>query len=97
MRYKHSSGLVINRILMNPPFEQGQDADHVRKAYSHLARDGKMASVLGEGTFIRDDRKSETFRACLRTVGAHVEKLPEKSFHSSGTDVATRFIIVEKL
>lgn len=96
MRYKHSSGLVINRILMNPPFEQGQDADHVRKAYTMLAPGGKMAAILGEGAFFREDKKSQTFRSWLKAVGAYVERLPEGSFRESGTMVSTRLIFAMK-
>jgi hypothetical protein len=96
MRYKHSSGLVFNRILMNPPFEQGQDADHVRKAYTHLAKGGRMAAIVCEGIFFRLDNKAQAFRKWLKSVGAYDEQLPDKSFHESGTDVATRFIVVEK-
>lgn len=96
MAYRHSTGIKIRYGFANPPFEDGQDGEHIRKAYNHLVVGGKMAAIAGEGIFFRDDRKAETFRAWLKAVGAYVEKLPGKSFHASGTDVATRFMIIEK-
>jgi hypothetical protein len=83
-------------IIMNPPFEKGQDMDHIRRAYSYLKRGGKMAAILSEGPFYRTDEKSVNFRFWLNVVGAHNEKLPDGAFRSSGTGVATRFILVEK-
>jgi hypothetical protein len=96
MKYRNSSRIPFQRILMNPPFEEGQDAEHVRRAYHHLDKYGVLAAIMGEGVFFRDDQKSQTFRAWLKAVGAYNERLPDKSFHESGTDVATRFLIVEK-
>ena len=96
MKFLNSTRIPFHRIIMNPPFERGQDAEHVRKAYNLLSCGGVMAAILGEGVFFRDDRKSETFRAWMKAVGAYNERLPDHSFRESGTDVATRFIIVEK-
>lgn len=96
MRYRNSIRIPFHRMIMNPPFEEGQDGEHVRKAYTLLAPGGKMSAILGEGIFFRDDRKSETFRTWMKTVGAYNERLPEGSFRQSGTNVNTRLLIVEK-
>lgn len=96
MKYKNSLHLPFHRIFMNPPFEEGQDGEHVRKAYNLLAPGGKMAAILGEGVFFREDKRSQTFRAWMKAVGAYSERLPEGSFRESGTNVNTRLVIVEK-
>jgi len=96
MKYKNSLHIPFHRIIMNPPFENGQDGEHVRRAYSLLSGDGKMGAVLGEGVFFRDDQKSDTFRKWMKAVGAYNEPLPEGSFRESGTNVNTRLLIVEK-
>ena len=44
----------------------------------------------------RTDRKSTEFRDWLNTVNATWESLPDGSFKSSGTGVATRMLVVEK-
>ena len=42
-----------DRIIMNPPFENGQDIEHVQHAYSLLAPGGRLVSVVCEGPFFR--------------------------------------------
>jgi hypothetical protein len=96
LKFRNSAHLPFHRIFMNPPFEEGQDGEHVRRAYNLLSSGGKMAAILGEGIFFRDDRKSQTFRAWMKAVGAYAERLPEGSFRQSRTNVNTRLLIVEK-
>lgn len=84
----------FDRIIMNPPFEAGQDIDHVRHAFSMLAPGGVLVSIMCEGPFFRDDRKSVEFREWLDDAGGYAEPLPDKSFHASGTDVKTRIVII---
>src|SRR5207245_10360663 len=40
-----------DRVVMNPPFEHGQDIDHVRHAYELLATGGRLVSIVCEGPF----------------------------------------------
>ncbi len=65
---------------MNPPFENGQEIDHVRHAFSLLAPGGRLVSVMSEGPFFRSDSKAIAFRAWLDEVGAETESLPENAF-----------------
>jgi hypothetical protein len=97
LKFRNSVGIRFTRIIMNPPFEEGQDMEHIRKAYTLLARGGVMGAILGEGAFFRQDKKAETFRKWLVAVGAYNERLPEGSFKESGTSVNTRLIVVEKV
>jgi len=87
----------FNTIVMNPPFEEGQDIDHVRHAYSCLAPGGSMVSVMSEGPFFRDDQKAIAFRDWLRKVDGESFKLPPKSFKKSGTDIFTRLVVIYKI
>jgi predicted RNA methylase len=36
-------------IVMNPPFESGQDGEHVQRAYELLATGGRLAAIVGAG------------------------------------------------
>lgn len=89
-----------DRIVMNPPFEGGLDGLHVQHAYELLAPGGKLVSIMGEGTFFRNDAKAKAFREWADSVGGTSEKLPEKSFTGAGTitqtGTATRLFTVEK-
>jgi 16S rRNA G966 N2-methylase RsmD len=86
----------FQRIYMNPPFEEGQDIDHVRYAHGMLAENGLLVAVMGEGAFFRKDNKASSFRDWLEDLEGHSEKLPEGSFKESGTGVNTRLVLVRK-
>jgi protein-L-isoaspartate O-methyltransferase len=89
-----------DRIVMNPPFEKGQDAAHVMHAWEQLKPGGKIVAVMSEGTFGRSDRKSTEFRQWLNERDGTSEKLPQgsftgkESFRQTGT--ATRMVVIEK-
>jgi ubiquinone/menaquinone biosynthesis C-methylase UbiE len=40
------SGQQFDRIVMNPPFERGQDIDHILHAYRMLAPKGILAAIV---------------------------------------------------
>ena len=43
-----------DRIIMNPPFSNRQDAEHVRHAYELLRPNGRIVAIMGEGVFFGD-------------------------------------------
>lgn len=90
-----------DRIVMNPPFSNGADIDHVRHAYSLLSVGGRLVSIVGEGAFIRSDKKATEFREWLEAVGATEEKLPSGTFTDkkllSTTGANARLVTIEKL
>lgn len=85
----------FDRVLMNPPFEKGQDIDHVRKAFSMLAPGGRLVSIMSPGPFFRSDRKSQEFRVWFDSLGGEKIDLPENSFKQSGTGVSTVMIVID--
>jgi predicted RNA methylase len=84
------------RVFMNPPFERGQDAAHVRHAYDLLSKDGILVAVMAEGVFFRQDKSSVAFREWFHGIGGYAEELPDRSFASSGTDVCARLVVMDK-
>lgn len=86
---------MFNRIILNPPFEQMQDVDHVRHAYDCLAAGGRIVAIMAESAFFRSDRKAISFRLWLDEVGTS-ERLPEGTFGVSGTQVNTRLVRIVK-
>lgn len=97
---EHKPGEVYDRVVMNPPFENGQDIDHVRHAYSLLKPGGKLVAIMSEGPFYRQDKKASAFRDWLESVGGVSEKNPEGSFTGveafRQTGTATRMVEVTK-
>ncbi len=83
-------------VLMNPPFEKGQDAEHVMRAYEMLKPGGRLVSVMSPGPFFRSDRKSQAFRDWFDDHGGERHDLPAGSFKESGTGTASILIVLEK-
>jgi len=85
-----------HRILMNPPFERGQDVIHVLHAYTLLRPGGRLVSVMSAGTFHGIHRKKVEFCEWLKGLGGEVFDLPAGAFARSGTGVSARLIVVDK-
>jgi type I restriction-modification system DNA methylase subunit len=85
----------FERVIMNPPFERGQDVDHVFRAwYSLLAPKGILTAVVSAGVFSRTDKKAKSFREFLRNAKALVQDVPAGSFKSSGTGIETKIVLL---
>ena len=89
-----------DRILMNPPFEKGQDADHIRHAFECLAPGGRMVALCSSGPFFRNDGKSQAFREWIQDVNALVEDVSANSFNGSDafrrTGVSIKMLVITK-
>jgi len=87
----------FDAILMNPPWGQGREYDHVEKALSLLALGGRLVAVLPTGVRWRQNRRNSDFRTALALAGNyHFHDLPEHSFRGSGTDVASCILTLDK-
>ena len=90
---------AYDRIIMNPPFEKGQDIEHVVHAYNLLKSGGRLVAIMSEGTFSNSQRKFQDFRAWLGDVG-YSEKLEQGSFTGKDsfrqTGAATRIVVIDK-
>lgn len=87
---------TYDRIVMNPPFEKGQDMVHVQHAYQLLKPGGRLVSIMGEHGFFATDKQSVAFRDWLEEHGGTSERLPAGSFEKSGTGVSARLVTVER-
>jgi len=85
-------------IIMNPPFEDGQDSQHLRHAYDLLYPGGRVVAIMCEGTFSRSDKKAIEFRNWFESVSGYDEQLPNGTFLESerSTGVATRIVVIDK-
>jgi 16S rRNA G1207 methylase RsmC len=91
---------LYDRIIMNPPFENGQDIDHLQHAYNLLKPGGRVVSIMCEGVFFREDKKSSSFRQWLEECGGYSEELPEDTFKNAKslrqTGVRARVVVIDK-
>lgn len=86
----------FDRVLMNPPFENGQDMEHVRRAFTWLKPGGRLVAIMSPGPFFRQDRKATEFRAWFDDIGGTREDIPAGAFKESGTGIATVLIVLDK-
>lgn len=89
-----------DRIIMNPPFGDRRDAEHVQHAYDMLKPGGRLVAIMGEGVFFGSDSKAQAFRNWLDQVGGTSEKLAEGTFLDPSlpvnTGVAARMVVITK-
>lgn len=93
------AGKVVNsfdRVVMNPPFARQQDIDHVVHALRHLKPNGRLVSIMSAGVRFRTNRKASQFREDVDRYGGVFVELPDGSFRSSGTDVRTVMLTIER-
>jgi phospholipid N-methyltransferase len=88
--------MKFDRIVMNPPFSRQQDIDHIIHAYELLKDGGVLVSVVSEGPFFRENKKSVEFRKILENNNAEIIDIDQGSFKESGTMVKTRIIKIHK-
>lgn len=86
---------LFDAIMMNPPFENKQDVDHVTHALRFLTEDGVLCAVMSGSTPYRTDARTNEFIFRLDQYGGEFHPLPEKSFRGSGTDVNTVLLVVK--
>lgn len=89
-------GATFDRVLMNPPFENMQDVDHVRHAFDCLKDGGRLVAIMSAGVFFNNRTKATEFRKWLDEHGGEVHDLPDGSFKESGTGVSAKLVVIDK-
>lgn len=85
---------TFDRILMNPPFTRGQDADHIIHAFEKcLNEGGRLVSVASASVTFNSQKKYKKLRELIEKHGEMIE-LPKESFKESGTSVNTVLVIL---
>jgi protein-L-isoaspartate O-methyltransferase len=85
-----------DRILMNPPFENGQAVEHVTHAWECLVPGGQLVAIMDAGITFRADKRTQTFRENLLEPHGTARPLPADSFKESGTSVNTVLVLLCK-
>lgn len=85
---------LFDRIIMNPPFERGQDVEHVLHTFALLKPGGLLAAIVSAGVFFRSDKKTLIFREFLNDRKASVHDVPTGSFKSSGAGAESKILCI---
>lgn len=79
---------LFDRIVMNPPFSGGADAEHIAHAFTFLRPGGVLVSVASASVTFRTSTRYANVRALADAHGS-ITPLPDDSFKESGTRVRT--------
>ena len=66
LRLTADSGALYDRILMNPPFSNLQDVEHVAHALTFLRPGGTLVAIMSPAITFRQDKKVAAFLDLLR-------------------------------
>jgi protein-L-isoaspartate O-methyltransferase len=72
----------FDRVLMNPPFVNGQDIEHIEHALQMLKPGGRLVAICANGP-----RQNQRLRPLVEQYGGAWEVLPGDTFKESGTGV----------
>jgi hypothetical protein len=95
LKWDQNSCIKFDRVLMNPPFNDRDEAYHLVKAFKHLREGGILVCILPTGWFTREDLKSQVMRSFL-TKYEHKAPITLPGGTFAGTSVETRIVILKK-
>ncbi|WP_051334353.1 DUF3560 domain-containing protein [Bradyrhizobium sp. Ai1a-2] len=76
----------FDRVLMNPPFKDGDDIRHIEHARTFLRPGGRLVAICADGP---------RQRARLEPIALEYRPLPAGSFKSAGTMVNTALVVID--
>ncbi len=74
----------FDRIVMNPPFADGDDIKHITHALRLLNPGGRIAALCANGP-----RQNAKLRPIIKEMGGVWEEVPDNTFAAAGTSVRT--------
>ena len=85
--------VTYDRIIMNPPFENGADVKHVEHALKFLKPGGRLVALCANGP--RQGAAFGRWRDSGRFASATWRALPPGSFKESGTNVNVALVMID--
>jgi hypothetical protein len=85
-----------DRIVMNPPFSNGQDAKHISHALTFLKDGGVLVAIVPPSCLDKDTGPYRELRKALDAIDWEFDLLPEGAFKESGTSIKTGILKITK-
>lgn len=85
---------IYDSVVMNPPFAQALEVEHVLHAWKFVAPGGRLVSIMSRAVTFRTDGRYGVFARFLQDRGAVIEELPSGSFAEAGTKVETVLVSI---
>lgn len=81
---------LFDAVLMNPPFAQGADIEHISHALTMLKPGGRLVALCANGP-----RQNASLRPLVEARGGEWEDLPADTFKEEGTGVRVALITLQ--
>ena len=81
---------LFDAVLMNPPFAQGADIEHIIHAMKMLKPGGRLVALCANGP-----RQNASLRPMVEACGGEWEDLPADTFKEEGTGVRVALISMQ--
>lgn len=78
---------MFDRVVMNPPFQNGADIRHIKHAARFLRPGGRLVALCADGPRQRE---------MLRPLASQWHELPEGSFSEQGTGVRVAMLVIDR-
>lgn len=85
-----------DRVVMNPPFDNGLDCKHIMMAYNALANGGRLVALMAENNLFYDTPIAKEFKEFLSKTTYTIEAVPYGKFKESGTSVDVVMVVIDK-
>ena len=79
----------FDRVVMNPPFQNGADIRHIEHALTFLKPGGRLVALCANGP-----KQQLRLRALAERSGGWWEDLPAGSFSEQGTNVNVALLVI---
>lgn len=87
---------LFDVVVMNPPFSNAQEVEHVLHAWEFVKPGGRLVAIMSNAVQWRTDGRYRVFADFLERTGAEIKKNPASSFKESGTNVETLMVVIDK-
>lgn len=72
--------VTYDRIVMSPPWEKGEDMEHVMKAAELVNPGGRLIALVSQQSFERKDHKGKRYREWVANTGSTVLPIDKSEF-----------------
>lgn len=79
--------------MMNPPFANGADIDHVSHALKFLKPSGRLVAIMSAGVKTSTTKKAKAFLELLKGYEWSFRNVPDGAFKESGTNVRVTMLV----
>lgn len=91
---EYNSEPVYDAIIMNPPFSNNQDIEHLQHAYSMLKTGGTLVCITSPHWSFANDKKSINFRNWFENQDGYTQELESNTFEMTG--VKSQIVVIKK-